>query len=1347
MLIAFLGASRPAQAAIFKKGSFTKSTGGAPVSQTIAHGLGETPKAIILWTNGQTNETFSAGYRFAWGVTDGISGTGTSRCAATSSENGNAVSNTTRIISGKALTIVEWGNVLLAEADLTSWDATNITINWTTNNSTGYVIHFIAVGGSGVSAKVVGWTMPGATGNFSVTGVGFQPTAVLHSHVGNGYLAALGTIRTHGGFSLGAMTSGGGQWANFHYALDNLADTDTQRGQQTDACIYSMNESLVVQKKASFVSMDADGFTLNFTTANSNATQTFSLALAGVSAKAGSFNKSTSAAPASQQVTGVGFAPELVLLTSFQDVTQASPVAHARFGLGASDRASEGCAATQDADVAATADGEGIDKTSKVFVKANNAAQTVDAEADMTSFESDGFTLNWTTNDAVATEMLYLALEDAPVNAVKMASFTATRKTDRVTLAWRTGHEVDNLGFHVYRELGGRRIRLTPSLIAGSALLVGRGASFAGGASYAWDDIAPGSDAAAARYWLEDVDVDGSRTWHGPVAPAAVDAADRPTAAAAGPVTLLSRLGHGDDGPAPGGSQASRDARPWTALPGDLNAQWRLAAASHAIKIVVRKEGWYRIGQPELAAAGMATSSVDPRSLQVFVDGREIPIVVAGQDDGRFDPQDGVELYGTGTDDPWTNASVYWLIAGEAVGKRVSMGVAPSPIRPAGAAAVATGFAYQAELRPRTTYFAALDNGERDNFFGPLVGREPLAQVFDLHHMVVPAGGRAHLEVAVQGVTEQPHRIAVTMGGAPVGELAFSGRTWKRGVFAVDYALLTDPRPRVALAGADPSDQISPGKDDPVRGPAVATTVTLQGRDSETDVSLVDYIRLTYQHAYTADAGQLRFTVPSGRVATIGGFREASVRVLDVTDPHAVFELRADVEPRGEESIARVVTPPDAGERTLLAVASSRAVAPDAIEANRPSRWHQESEGADLVLLGPAPFLDRLGALRAARERQNLTVTAIAVDDVYDELAFGRKTPWALRAFLERAARTWRRPPRFVLLVGDASFDPRGYLASGQADWVPTKIVGTDALETASDGWFSDFDGDGVPDLAIGRLPVNTPDQAEALAMRIAATPSRAPDDAGHAVLVADRNDSFDFEAASATLVASLPPSLAVTHLLRGRWADGDAGNQLRDALNAGPTVVSYLGHGSLEQWAGPLLTTSSAAALSNGSRLPLVVSMTCLSGFFHDARGASLAEALITAAGGGAAAVWASSGMTPPDDQGAVGRELLRRVFLEGQSLGEAAAGAAASSAHRDVRRTWNLLGDPSWSMQRLPLATVAVPAPALPPKHPSAGCSIARSDDPRSPEGSLAAIAGVGGLALLLRVAARRQKRGVLP
>ena len=230
-------------------------------------------------------------------------------------------------------------------------------------------------------------------------------------------------------------------------------------GSRTDSFLYSFNSSVAVQKKASFVSMDTDGFTVNVSNATSgNNTQVISLALAGLNAQVGSFNKSNAVAPATDPVAGVNFQPELVLLTSVQDLTQAGlATAHTRFGIGASDGTTEGSSAFTDTNSAAVTSVFGIDKTSKVFVKTNTNAATINAEADLTTMNADGFTLNWTTNDAVQTEMLYLALAPIAVTEVRLTSFTAARYDSGVLLQWRTGYEIDNLGFNVYREINGVR--------------------------------------------------------------------------------------------------------------------------------------------------------------------------------------------------------------------------------------------------------------------------------------------------------------------------------------------------------------------------------------------------------------------------------------------------------------------------------------------------------------------------------------------------------------------------------------------------------------------------------------------------------------------------------------------------------------------------------------------------------------------------------------------------------------------------------------------------------------------------------------------------------------------------
>ena len=187
-------------------------------------------------------------------------------------------------------------------------------------------------------------------------GVPFRPAVVLHAY-GSYLQSAASPVTTAGAaFGLGAMDGGSklddtaGQWANAFMTGDGSANANTQRGQQTNATIYAFDTALGVQRRATFVSMNPDGFTVNFSPSVSGVdAQVISLALAGLDAQVGSFNKVASPTT-SQPVAGVNFRPAAVLLTSFQDIARATPVAHSRFGIGASDGTTEGSSAFQDED-------------------------------------------------------------------------------------------------------------------------------------------------------------------------------------------------------------------------------------------------------------------------------------------------------------------------------------------------------------------------------------------------------------------------------------------------------------------------------------------------------------------------------------------------------------------------------------------------------------------------------------------------------------------------------------------------------------------------------------------------------------------------------------------------------------------------------------------------------------------------------------------------------------------------------------------------------------------------------------------------------------------------------------
>src|SRR5207237_3734535 len=124
---------------------------------------------------------------------------------------------------------------------------------------------------------------------------------------------------------------------------------------------------------------------------------------------------------------------------------------------------------------------------------------------------------------------------------------------------------------------------------------------------------------------------------------------------------------------------------------------------------------------------------------------------------------------------------------------------------------------------------------------------------------------------------------------------------------------------------------------------------------------------------------------------------------------------------------------------------------------------------------------------------------------------------------------TSKRAPHYVLLAGDASYDPKNYFGRGFNDLVPTKLTDTVQMEAASDDWFVDFNNDGVADTAIGRLPVRSAADATLMVNKIINYEKTPPDPSSGILLVADRT----FESSSTALQAIVPGTIPVQTINR----------------------------------------------------------------------------------------------------------------------------------------------------------------------------------------------------------------------
>lgn len=670
-------------------------------------------------------------------------------------------------------------------------------------------------------------------------------------------------------------------------------------------------------------------------------------------------------------------------------------------------------------------------------------------------------------------------------------------------------------------------------------------------------------------------------------------------------------------------------------------------AAQPAVKITLRGGGWYSVSRKELVAAGL-NPLAEARLLQLYTDGEQVPVLVRGVKKGHLAADGSVEFYGRGRNIQSTDSRTYWLVVGSNPGKRIA--VVPTP-RGRGASR-ARSFSFTSVHRDRINYYT-FRSGNRSHFYGKLLNPSsvPLDQTIVVQDLD-PRSTKASLRVAMHGITFKPHKIKLVLNGTELSTMMFDGQV---------EAAMTVPVPATILKEG-------------------SNVLTLTATAGELDFSLVDELDLTYGRQYQAQDDFLNFTVPERQRAFVNGFTKSQIRLVDITRSDEP-RVMVPVTQRSNNAFALKIGATGQAHR-YLSLAAAQVKHAASVVAERPSAWHEDSHGADLLIISNREFMGALQPLKALRERQGLKVGMVDVQDVYDEFAFGARGPAGIKSFVMWTRAHWHPAPRFLLLVGDSTLDPRNFLGKNEPDFVPTKFLSTSLLETASDGWFGDANGDGVPEIAIGRLPARTRDEAQTMVSKIVGYDELGRSTPGSAYLVADSDGQIDFNTPVDQLRGFFPSSFSIEVARRSDGpSDAAVRKRLFAGLNSGPSVVNYFGHGAIDLWSqGGLFQTKDAVKLTNGRNLSLYVMMSCINGYFVDPSRTSLAEGLLEAVGGGAVAVIASSGVTNAGPQPALNQAFLQILFANPTlSIGQALNEAKRTSSDNDLRKTQLLFGDPT--------------------------------------------------------------------
>ena len=742
-------------------------------------------------------------------------------------------------------------------------------------------------------------------------------------------------------------------------------------------------------------------------------------------------------------------------------------------------------------------------------------------------------------------------------------------------------------------------------------------------------------------------------------------------------------------------------------------------------KISVEKDGIYRLDYNYLKAAGIDPGDIDPRKIEIESGGQRVPIYVEGYEDGRFDPGDFVEFYGVKMNSQFTDTNIYWLSwngSGTLGMMAIKDGSPKTPDAKSPMAFLDTQH-WELEKGKNVIYdpLKMVSSENADHFFwsamrGHDPGNDTISDMaINLPFRMYDLNKQIRLRICFQGITysrgANKHIVEIVLNGVSVGTATWEGQT----EYISDTVLSQRDLKRYNWLTLHCLD---------ANGTSNAT-------DPKWDVYL-NWIEMDYWHEFKADNNKLKFSTktypPVTRIVqySITGFTRPDVEIFQIDGTRAIARI---INPR----ITKVIDP-DAQKNSISYTTTfeDKVVQPtqyfvvDAATVMRPARivkdqvstLHDPANNADYIIITHKDFMKSAERLADFRRRQGLNVIVADIRDVYDEFSYGVFDPRAIQRFLRYAYFNWDRIPSYVLLVGDAHWDYR-YVYDvyySQYENYPRIYVPTyhsqspEYGQTAMDHKFVTISGDDIlPDMFIGRLPVDTDQEADAVVdkiIRYENNPYRGVWQS-RILLVADdeKSKSGDdvFEDSRRELAKGYIPVgyEVIPAYLRVIGEPYIVKKLISMETNKGVVIAEYAGHGGAYSWAHEyIFSVDDARELQNYSRYPFVITTTCENGYFDNPAGGfkCIMEEFLLRPNAGAIACLSATRLTYGQGNATFDKILYPKMFSEKPPiLGKIVAEAKTEFINLGIA-TWipsaeqyTLFGDPA---TKLALPTLDIEA-----------------------------------------------------
>lgn len=353
----------------------------------------------------------------------------------------------------------------------------------------------------------------------------------------------------------------------------------------------------------------------------------------------------------------------------------------------------------------------------------------------------------------------------------------------------------------------------------------------------------------------------------------------------------------------------------------------------------------------------------------------------------------------------------------------------------------------------------------------------------------------------------------------------------------------------------------------------------------------------------------------------------------------------------------------------------------------------------ELIIVSTEEFL--LPAQQLAEFRQDhdgISADVVTTEMIYNEFSSGGQDIMAIRNFVRHLfVQSNSENPKYLLLFGDGSYDYKDRIEDN-TNFIPV-WESNESLNPVgsfcSDDNYAKLDDNYLLDIAVGRLPIRTLSEAEAMVQKLIYYSSEENNFnpwRNEMCMVADDEDMnlhFSDVEEIAEMAETSGEDFNLTKLYLDAFEQVTIGDSsfyptvnaaLTATINEGVNILDYTGHGSYNALAHEMILTAADISNWTNSFFPIFLTATCDFGRFDDPEIYSLAEQSLLVTGKGMIAVVAPSRATYAGGNAVLMQNIFEHWFENpGNRLGEILRVAKNNSGTYENTRKHILLGDPS--------------------------------------------------------------------